>query len=208
MAFYIRLKKFFEKNDPDRLYMIKKIAQSFRNDEDAIMERLEEIYRKGGPSRLMSTNPPKSSFSHNVSGSSSQKYSSSDVDDSHDSINTDESSNFLKSKKKLIIKIAIVILGIVIGYFGVGMFFSADDSTDDVHNEEIHADDHSNAEENSHDTPEKEIPAVIEKEVIVVEEDTTASNIDSASIDQNVDSLSVEQDEGTESDDQEGSNNH
>ena len=40
------------------------------------------------------------------------------------------------------------------------------------------------------------------------EEDTTASNIDTASMDQNVDSLSVEQDEGTESDDEEDSNNH
>ena len=47
-----RLKEFFKQNDPDRLYLAKKIARSFRDDEDAVMKRLEEIYGSGGPSKL------------------------------------------------------------------------------------------------------------------------------------------------------------
>ena len=52
MAFYVRLKKFFQKHDPDRLYMVKKIVRNFAAQEDDVMARLEEIYSSGGPSKL------------------------------------------------------------------------------------------------------------------------------------------------------------
>ena len=47
MAFYVRLKKFFQKHDPDRLYMVKKIVRNFAAQEDDVMARLEEIYSSG-----------------------------------------------------------------------------------------------------------------------------------------------------------------
>ena len=53
MSYQNRLKEFFKQNDPDRLYLAKKIARSFRDDEDAVMKRLEEIYGSGGPSKLV-----------------------------------------------------------------------------------------------------------------------------------------------------------
>lgn len=52
MSYQKRLKDFFKKNDPDRLYLAKQIARNFRQDEDAVFKRLEEIYQKGGPSKL------------------------------------------------------------------------------------------------------------------------------------------------------------
>ena len=51
MSFLVKLQNFFMKNDPDRLYLAKRIARSFRNDEEAVMNRLEEIYSKG-PKKL------------------------------------------------------------------------------------------------------------------------------------------------------------
>ena len=51
MSFLVKLQNFFMKNDPDRLYLAKRIARSFRNDEEAVMNRLEEIYSKGGPKK-------------------------------------------------------------------------------------------------------------------------------------------------------------
>ena len=53
MSYQKRLKDFFKKNDPDRLYLAKQIARNFRQDEDAVFKRLEEIYQKGGPSKLV-----------------------------------------------------------------------------------------------------------------------------------------------------------
>ena len=46
MSYQKRLKDFFKKNDPDRLYLAKQIARNFRQDEDAVFKRLEEIYQK------------------------------------------------------------------------------------------------------------------------------------------------------------------
>ena len=46
MSYLVRLQNFFMKHDPDRLYLAKRIARAFRNDEDAVMNRLEEIYAK------------------------------------------------------------------------------------------------------------------------------------------------------------------
>ena len=51
MSFLVKLQNFFIKNDPDRLYLAKRISRSFRNDEEAVMNRLEEIYAKGGPKK-------------------------------------------------------------------------------------------------------------------------------------------------------------
>ena len=53
MTYLKRLKTFFMQNDPDRLYLAKKISRSFRHDEDAVMQRLEEIYASGGPKKLI-----------------------------------------------------------------------------------------------------------------------------------------------------------
>ena len=52
MSFLVKLQNFFMKNDPDRLYLAKRIARSFRNDEEAVMNRLEEIQSNGGPKKL------------------------------------------------------------------------------------------------------------------------------------------------------------
>ena len=52
MSYLVKLQNFFMKNDPDRLYLAKRIARSFRNDEDTVLNRLEEIYAKGGPKKL------------------------------------------------------------------------------------------------------------------------------------------------------------
>ena len=52
MSYLVRLQNFFMKHDPDRLYLAKRIARAFRNDEDAVMNRLEEIYAKGGPKKI------------------------------------------------------------------------------------------------------------------------------------------------------------
>ena len=52
MSYLVRVQKFFIKHDPDHLYLAKRIARSFRQDEEAVMKRLEEIYAKGGPKKL------------------------------------------------------------------------------------------------------------------------------------------------------------
>ena len=46
MSYLVRLQNFFMKHDPDRLYLAKRIARSFRNDEDAPLldQNLDAIY--------------------------------------------------------------------------------------------------------------------------------------------------------------------
>ena len=54
MTFYQELKEFFSKNDPDRLYMAKKIFNIFRkkNQQKVVLKRLEIIYKNGGPANI------------------------------------------------------------------------------------------------------------------------------------------------------------
>ena len=118
MSYQDRLKEFFKRNDPDRLYLAKKIVRSFRDDEDAVMKRLEEIYDSGGPSKLVYKE-----LAQKVKPSISVK--SHDADDSDIEI-TDHDPDISKpkSKKKLFIIISAVILIGVAGFFGFTMRFS------------------------------------------------------------------------------------
>ena len=85
MSFNARLKKFFEKNDPQRLYIVRKIVRNFRNDEESVMNRLEEIYSSGGPSKLVSTRVKTNPLS----------YSAPIRDNNENIVSNEESSTYL-----------------------------------------------------------------------------------------------------------------
>ena len=144
MSYQKRLKDFFKKNDPDRLYLAKQIARNFRQDEDAVFKRLEEIYQKGGPSKLVYKKITKS-----VEPSIPVR-SSIDNDDvvSESSENIDVS-NPPKSKKKLILISLIVLLLTVGGYFGFIMFTG--DSSHEEHIEVDHVHAEHSSDESHHD---------------------------------------------------------
>ena len=121
MSYLVRLQNFFMKHDPDRLYLAKRIARSFRNDEDAVMNRLEEIYGKGGPDKLKVKEI-----------AVSQKASSKPVEISEE-IAKDESINHIeeeispkKSKKKLFIVLGLVI---VLAGGGTGFYMTMGNSS-------------------------------------------------------------------------------
>lgn len=137
MSYLVKLQNFFMKNDPDRLYLAKRIARSFRNDEDTVLNRLEEIYAKGGPKKLKVkeiTAPTK-----NDSSNSSKK---------HENVSNDELKNNLddiqpqKSKKKLFIVLGIVLL---LAGGGIGFFMSMD-STPNQEAVKTHASDSTHVE--------------------------------------------------------------
>lgn len=151
MAFYVRLKKFFQKHDPDRLYMVKKIVRNFAAQEDDVMARLEEIYSSGGPSKLVSTNKKSNSFIDSFSSESNvdSNARSNDIDNvSNQDIESDLTSN-KKSKKKIILISIIAVVLIVGGYFGYTMFFSSDNH-EDTHVEESTHQEH--ADDDAHDS--------------------------------------------------------
>jgi len=54
MTFYQELKAFFLKHDRDRLYMAKKIANTFpkKNQQKVALKRLDIIYKNGGPANI------------------------------------------------------------------------------------------------------------------------------------------------------------
>ena len=137
MSYQNRLKEFFKQNDPDRLYLAKKIARSFRDDEDAVMKRLEEIYGSGGPSKLVYKE-----LTESVKPTISVK--SHDANDSVIEIADHQDDNTKpKSKKKLIIIVSAVILLGVGGFFGATMFMGSGE--DNSSNEDEHiASDHEN----------------------------------------------------------------
>ena len=140
MSYQKRLKDFFKKNDPDRLYLAKQIARNFRQDEDAVFKRLEEIYQKGGPSKLVYKKI-------NKSVETSRPERSSAIDN-HDvvieSSGNIEASNPPKTKKKLILISLIVLLLAVGGYFGFIMF-TGDSSHEEIEADEVHTE-HSSGE--------------------------------------------------------------
>ena len=105
MSYLVRLQNFFMKHDPDRLYLAKRIARAFRNDEDAVMNRLEQIYTKGGPEKLKVKEIV-----------ASKKTSSKTPAEISEDIAKDDLSNPIedevkpkKSKKKLFIVLGLVI---------------------------------------------------------------------------------------------------
>ena len=155
MSYQKRLKDFFKKNDPDRLYLAKQIARNFRQDEDAVFKRLEEIYQKGGPSKLVYKEITKSiEPSRPVHSSATHQ----------DNVNSESSvdipvSKPAKSKKKLILISLIVLLLAVGGYFGFIMF-TGESSGEPVEVDEVHAE-HSN--DGSHHEVNAEKPQVSEE---------------------------------------------
>ena len=137
MSYQNRLKEFFKQNDPDRLYLAKKIARSFRDDEDAVMKRLEEIYGSGGPSKLVYKE-----LAESVKPSISVK--SHDANDSDIEIADHQDDNAKpKSKKKIIIIVSAVILLGVGGFFGSTMFMGGGEDNSSSEEEYI-ASDHEN----------------------------------------------------------------
>ena len=145
MSYQKRLKDFFKKNDPDRLYLAKQIARNFRQDEDAVFKRLEEIYQKGGPSKLVYKEINKS-----IEPSKPVRSFATDNDDvvSESSENI-EVSNPPKTKKKLILISLIVLLLAVGGYFGFIMFTGDSSHEEHVEVDGVHAE-HS-SDESHHD---------------------------------------------------------
>ena len=141
MSYQKRLKDFFKKNDPDRIYLAKQIARSFRQDEDAVFKRLEEIYQKGGPSKLVYKEITKS-----IESNKPVQPSSTD----HDDVNSESTENIEvskppKSKKKLILITITVLLISAGGYFGFVMF------TGDASHQEEHTELNAVQEEDSSD---------------------------------------------------------
>jgi hypothetical protein len=187
MAFYVRLRKFFQQNDPDRLYLVKKIVVSFRDDEDLIMDRLEQIYKQGGPTNLKSTNSHTKSVSYN---DNSNNYSSQSGDDhlsnsdNEDSIsdNNNTAAPVKKSKKKLVILVLLAIVLSAGGYFGYEFFMKEAPSNEETKDENLE----DPAAANESDKAIKEEPKTEEPELIVAEtndsmqspNDTIAVNID------------------------------
>ena len=144
MSYQKRLKDFFKKNDPDRLYLAKQIARNFRQDEDAVFKRLEEIYQKGGPSKLVYKKITKS-----VEPSRPVRSSIDNDDVVSEYSENIEVSNPPKSKKKLILISLIVLLLAVGGYFGFIMFTG--DSSHEEHIEVDHVHAEHSSDESHHD---------------------------------------------------------
>ena len=163
MSFLVRLQNFFMKHDPDRLYLAKRIARSFRNDEDVIMNRLEETYAKGGPNKLKVKKI-----------AVSQKSSLKPVEISEE-ISKDESINHIekeisakKSKKKL-----FIVLGLVITLAGLGAGFymtMGDSSSQDL---ETHS---SDSTHQNHITEPKTVEQV-EDAIDQAEKDSVAKEL-------------------------------
>jgi hypothetical protein len=151
MAYTKKLKAFFMQNDPDRLYLAKKISKAFRHDEDAVMKRLEEIYASGGPKNLTFKElaKPSKKLVENINADSNlnEETSSEDV-----------LAEPVKKKGKLK-KIIILILSISVlgggGYFGYNMFL-ASDHDESSHSEEVHESDGHGESHDEHSTDHAE----------------------------------------------------
>lgn len=186
MAYINRLKTFFMQNDPDRLYLAKKISRSFRHDEDAVMKRLEEIYATGGPKNL--------SIKELTSASKTKSIASSSIVDA-DNVSAVESSDDIPVKKKGKLKKIIILIVVIAalgggGYFAFNMFMAGDH--DESHKEETHSEgehnsssdhseeahsDHSPAE---HSVSEESIIDEIESKMDEAEKDSTIEDIKDA----------------------------
>ena len=177
MTYLKRLKTFFMQNDPDRLYLAKKISRSFRHDEDAVMQRLEEIYSSGGPKKL----------TYKELSKSTSTTSSTEVENDLESQGVVEASNEALPKKKgklkmvIVLVIAIAVLGGG-GYFGYNMYMGAshDESHDDSHEQTNHDDDQSSEETHVNDSIVKDVEAKIEEAEKGDQKDSTIEDIKDA----------------------------
>lgn len=156
MSYLVRVQKFFIKHDPDRLYLAKRIARSFRQDEEAVMKRLEEIYAKGGPKKLKVKEISKVVKKENPTPN---EVTEEIVNDDVNSTVKDVKPK--KSKKKLFITLGLVL---VIAGGGAGFYMTMGDSSSHdstTHDSETHSSD-STHEENSAKT-EDEVDKAIEQ---------------------------------------------
>ena len=137
MSYLIKLQNFFMKNDPDRLYLAKRIARAFRNDEETVLKRLEEIYAKGGPKKLKVKEITAPIINDK-----------SDISKKSENISSVESNNNIddiqpqKSKKKLFIVLGIVLL---LAGGGIGFFMTMDNNSSHE-STEIHTSDSTHTE--------------------------------------------------------------
>ena len=167
MSYLVKVQNFFLKNDPDRYYLAKRITRTFREDEDAVMARLEEIYAKGGPKKLKVKDlapPVKKSLSSSVNAEEKEIVLETST----------EASSPKKSKKKLFIIVGLI-LALGGGGFGFYLTISGEESHDgELYSSEVHASD-STHNENSHE-PTKTVEE-IEKEIEKAEKDSVAEDI-------------------------------
>ena len=167
MSYLVKVKNFFLKNDPERYYLAKKIAKTFRGDEDAVMARLEEIYAKGGPKKLKVKDlaPP---VKKPVSSSVNIEETETVLEPSS------EASTPKKSKKKLFIIVGLIL---ALGCVGFGFYLtmgSEESHDEESHSSEVHSSD-STHNENSHQ-PAKTVEE-IENEIEQAEKDSVAEDI-------------------------------
>jgi hypothetical protein len=121
MSYQNRLKEFFSKHDPDRIYLAAKIARTFRGDEDTVFKRLEEIYNTGGPTSLTYKEITPKPVPKNIEAHED------DVDSIDSNTNNVEPVKKKSGVKKLIfILLAVIVLGGG-GYYGYTMFFTGHD---------------------------------------------------------------------------------
>ena len=190
MAYTQKLKKFFMQHDPDRMYLAKKISRAFRNDEDAVMKRLEEIYSAGGPKKLTykTLDKPTKKLVKNTEEQANEETTSI----------SEQNIDAPVKKKGMLKKIIIVVLATAFlgggGYFGYSMFMGA--NHDESHSEATHDDSHSNDEHDNHseashddhdDHSEKASKAVsdsliddVESKIEQAEKDSTMEDIKDA----------------------------
>lgn len=190
MAYTQKLKKFFMQHDPDRMYLAKKISRAFRNDEDAVMKRLEEIYSAGGPKKLTykTLDKPTKKLVKNTEEQATEETTSI----------SEQNIEVPVKKKGMLKKIIIVVLATAFlgggGYFGYSMFMGA--NHDESHSEATHDDSHSNDEHDNHseashddhdDHSEKASKAVsdsliddVESKIEQAEKDSTMEDIKDA----------------------------
>ena len=186
MAFINRLKTFFMQNDPDRLYLAKKISRSFRHDEDAIMKRLEEIYASGGPKNLTIKELSSNSGTKSIASISNVDAGEVSVDESNLDVPVKKKG---KLKKIIVLVIAIAALGGG-GYFAYNTFMVGDH--DETHQEETHSEgDHDSSDDHNEEAHSDHTPAVhssseektideIESKIDEAEKDSTIEDIKDA----------------------------
>lgn len=144
MSFQNRLKEFFTKYDPDRLYLASKIARTFRGDEDVVFNRLEEIYKNGGPSKL--------TYKELAPKPSTKKREVHDeiLDPSDSSVeNSQPVKKKGKAKKFILIILILAALGGG-GFYGYTTFIAGNDADSD----ETHASDDGDHGEGAHASDE------------------------------------------------------
>ncbi|MAJ06573.1 MAG: hypothetical protein CL827_06905 [Crocinitomicaceae bacterium] len=168
MSFLVKLQNFFIKNDPDRLYLAKRIARSFRNDEEAIMNRLEEIYSKGGPKKLKVKEITSKSKTPIVKKSPA----SEDKDDNAQKPEEFKDEKPKKSKKKLFIIIGVVL---ALAGGGAGYFFTI--GSDNSHETEDSQSTESHDSEDHHPVESEKSIEEIEKTIDQAEKDSVAEEL-------------------------------